>query len=137
MQLNQATDYAFRAVLHLANLPPDEVVAAQAIAAREEIPMRFLLKIMRSLTRAGIVKSFRGVEGGYALAKPPGAITLLDVVEAVEGPIYINRCLLDQQYCSKHWANRCVIHHILEGIQTNLLQQLGSHNFGQLLQQKR
>jgi Rrf2 family protein len=136
VQLNQATDYAFRAVLYLANLPQDEVVTAQTIASAEEIPMRFLLKIMRSLTHAGVVKSFRGVEGGYALAKPPAEITLLDVVEAIEGPVYINRCLLDKDYCSKHWANRCAIHHVLGEIQSSLLEQLGSHTFADLLKQK-
>lgn len=72
MRLNQATDYAFRAVLYLAQLPPGEVVEAQVIARHEGIPMRFLLKILRLLTKAGIIYSYRGVGGGYALARPPG-----------------------------------------------------------------
>ena len=132
MQLNQATDYAFRAVLHLSALPPGEKVTAQTIATAQEIPMRFLLKIMRSLTQAKIIKSFRGVEGGYALAKPPEKITLLDVIEAIEGPIRINRCLLDQSYCTKHWAPHCPVHYILEKIQNNLIQELADHNFAEL-----
>lgn len=132
MQLNQATDYAFRAVLHLAALPFGQVVKAQTIARAEMIPMRYLLKIMRLLTKAGLVKSHRGVEGGYALAKAPQEITLLDVVEAIEGPLYFNRCHLDQKYCTKKWANRCPVHGVLGDIQASLVQQLASHNFAEL-----
>jgi Rrf2 family protein len=132
MQLNQATDYAFRAVLYLTRFGSEEVVNAQVIAEKEEIPMRFLLKIMRSLIKAGIVKSYRGVDGGYSLAKPPQDITLLDVLEAVEGPVKINRCLIEHEYCSKKWANHCPIHQVLNGIQSNLLNDLASCNFAQL-----
>ncbi|MFZ5753895.1 MAG: RrF2 family transcriptional regulator [Bacillota bacterium] len=132
MQLNQATDYAFRAVLHLAKFASGEVVSAQTIASREEIPMRFLLKIMRSLIKAGIVKSYRGVDGGYTLAKSPREITLLDVVEAIEGSVHINRCLLDPEYCSKHWADCCPIHQVLDGIQANLVKELSRYNFAEL-----
>ncbi|MEW6273783.1 MAG: Rrf2 family transcriptional regulator [Bacillota bacterium] len=134
MQLNQATDYAFRAVLHLAGSAPGEVVTAQEIARREKVPLRFLLKIMRSLVEAGIVKSVRGVTGGYALARPPGKITLLDVVEAVEGPVRLNRCLIDQEYCTKRWANRCPVHQILEVIQNAVIQELARRNFAELAQ---
>lgn len=133
MQLNQGTDYAFRAVLHLANLPFGQVVTAQNIATAEMIPMRFLLKIMRHLTKAGLVKSFRGVEGGYALAKAPQEITLLDVVEAIEGPVTINRCQVDKKYCSKNWADRCPVHKVLGGIKASMVEQLASHNFADLV----
>jgi len=123
-----------RCVLHLAGSAPGEVVTAQEIARREKVPLRFLLKIMRSLVEAGIVKSVRGVTGGYALARPPGKITLLDVVEAVEGPVRLNRCLIDQEYCTKRWANRCPVHQILEVIQNAVIQELARHNFAELAQ---
>lgn len=131
MQITQGTDYAFRAVLHLAR-SPGKIVNAQIIADKEEIPMRFLLKIMRSLISGGIVKSYRGAEGGYALAKGAEEITLLDVVEAVEGPISINRCLWHQEYCTRHWAQNCPVHHALGGVQSLLKQELSRHNFAQL-----
>ena len=85
MTINQATDYGFRAVLYLAGQPRGTLVEAQAIAQNVVIPMRFLLKIMPSLIKAGIVKSQRGVGGGYALAREPGDITLLQILEAIEG----------------------------------------------------
>lgn len=134
MQLTQATDYSFRVVLYLAALEPDAVVTAKDIADHEEIPMRYLLKTLRSLVKAGILHSFRGPEGGYALAKKPHEISLLDVVEAVEGPIAINRCFVHSDYCTKHWSQTCPVHQALGEIQHKLIQDLARHNFGDLLQ---
>lgn len=136
MQLNRATDYALRAVLYLVKRLPEEIVPAQTIAESEEIPMRFLLSIMRSLIQAGIIKSYRGVDGGYSLAKQPQEITLLDVVEAVEGPVWLNRCLLDAKYCSKNAAGYCEVHRALEAIQTGLVRELGGYNFAELTGKK-
>lgn len=132
MKLNQATDYAFRAVLYLSRLSPGEVVEAQVIADREHIPMRFLLKILRMLTKAGIVQSYRGVNGGYALARAPVEITMKDVVEAVEGPVRINRCLVDPELCSKNGPPHCPLHQVLGSIQKVLVEEFGRYNFQQL-----
>lgn len=131
--INQATDYAFRAVLFLAGLPQGEVVDAQTIAEREFIPMRFLLKIMPSLIRAGIVRSKRGAGGGYALAKEAQNITFLDVIEAIEGPVRINRCLIDPEYCSKKGSDHCPVHNELAQVQQKLVSELAQHNFKDLL----
>ncbi|ABO51467.1 transcriptional regulator, BadM/Rrf2 family [Desulforamulus reducens MI-1] len=132
MKLNQATDYAFRAVLYLSRLPKGQVSEAKAIAEQENIPIRFLLKILRSLTAAGIIESYRGVSGGYALAREPKDITMLDVVEAVEGPVEVNRCLIAPESCNKNHTARCPMHRALYAIQQNLNQQLNSYNFADL-----
>lgn len=137
MQLTQATDYAFRAALLLATLENDDIIDAQTISTREKIPMRFLLKIMRSLVKAGLVKSYRGVGGGFALAKPPRDITLLDIVEAVEGPVRINRCLVDPEYCSKQWSDRCAIHQALTSVQAAVIKELGQHSLSDLVRRAR
>lgn len=129
MKLNQATDYAFRAVLHLSRLPLGEVVEARIIAEQERIPMRFMLKILRMLTRAGIVESYRGVGGGYALAKMPLEITLRDVVEAVEGPVHVNRCLIAPDECNKRNTAKCAIHKALFSIQQTINEKLEEYNF--------
>lgn len=134
MILNQATDYAFRAVYYLSRLPIGEVVEAQRIAVQEHIPMRFLLKIMPSLIKAGIIKSVRGAGGGYALAKKPKDITLLEVVEAIEGPIKINKCLIEPKYCNKQAAPACVIHQTLGDIQATLVEELKKRNFADFQQ---
>ena len=129
MKLNQATDYAFRAILHLSRLPRGEVVEAKIIAEEEHIPIRFLLKIFRLLTRAGIVESYRGVSGGYALSRAPKEITIKDVVEAVEGPVRINRCLIDPEECNKRSTSRCPLHRALFSIQQTLENELEKYNF--------
>lgn len=132
MRLNQATDYAFRAVLYLSCLPRGQVVEAKLIAEEENIPMRFLLKILRLLTQAGIVESYRGVHGGYSLARPPEEITMLDVIEAIEGPIQINRCLISPEECNKKFSSKCPIHHALFSVQQVMVGEFGRYDFGTL-----
>lgn len=133
MNINQATDYGFRAVLFLAQQPQGVVVEAQTIANSQVVPMRFLLKIMPSLIKAGIVRSQRGVGGGYALARHPKEITLLDVLEAIEGPIYLNRCLLDEVLCSKQGPPSCQVHQALGEIQQRLSSDFASYSFADLM----
>ncbi|MGI5921973.1 MAG: RrF2 family transcriptional regulator [Syntrophomonadaceae bacterium] len=133
MHINQATDYGFRAVLFLAQQPAGEVVEAQTIANSQVVPMRFLLKIMPSLIKAGIVKSQRGVGGGYSLARHPQDITLRDVLEAIEGPIYLNRCLLNKDLCSKQGPPNCPIHQALADIQQRLSDDFASYNFADFI----
>lgn len=132
MNLTHATDNAFRAVLYLAKLPYGEVVDASTIAKSEDIPIRFLLKIMHTLSKQGFVKSFRGVGGGFALAQEPENITLLDIVQAMEGPVVINRCLSKEDtYCSPT-HNKCVVHDELWGIQKTLVAKFSAVNFAYL-----
>lgn len=137
MQLNQATDYACRAVLHLAELPFGSVVNAQTLSEVESIPLRFLLKIMRTLTKAGLIKSYRGVDGGFGLAKPPEEISLLDVVTAREGPIVIHRCLAEREACSKHCTHECPVHATLGRLQDELVAGLRQATFQALVEEKR
>lgn len=129
MILNRATDYAFRAVLYLSLLPPGRVVEAKVISEDEHIPMRFVLKILRTLSQAGIVQSYRGVKGGYALARPPAEITMLDVIEAMEGPVRLNRCLISPEECNKRYTSRCPIHRALYAAQEALREQFRRCDF--------
>ncbi|WP_206811451.1 RrF2 family transcriptional regulator [Paradesulfitobacterium ferrireducens] len=133
MKINQATDYAFRTVLFLAKQWDSHLVMAQDIAKSEVIPMRYLLKIMPSLIKAGIVTSVRGVGGGYALAKDPRDITLLDILEAVEGPIELNRCLIRPDLCSKNGSATCEIHAALAQIQNRLRRDFQSYAVADLI----
>lgn len=132
MQLNQATDYAFRVIIHLAQLPKNELANAQTIAEHQSIPAGFLQKIMRSLTKGELVKSYRGVDGGFSLAKPAQEISLLDVITVMEGPIDLQRCLKEQDSCSKGCAHKCPVHASLAIIQTDFTQALSKVNFASL-----
>lgn len=136
MKLNQATDYAFRMVLHMALLPSGTKITGSVLAERELIPERFLLKIMRSLIAAGIMKSYRGVEGGFALNREPHEISLLDVIRAVEGDAYLQRCLYDVGSCSKSCKGHCAVNEAMGAIQHQLMTQLKGVTFDNLAQRE-
>lgn len=87
MRIGSRTDYALRAALELAAWEGDRPLKAEAIATAQEIPLRFLEKILNDLRRAGIVESRRGVEGGHLLARPPEEIAVADVIRALDGPL--------------------------------------------------
>lgn len=131
MKITQEADYALRVVLTLSHMESDRL-EAKVIAEQEAIPLRFLLKLLRKLNKANITKSYRGSNGGYALAKEPKDINLRQVIEAIDGPIYVNRCLLDPDACSAKKSNHCVIHHTLNSIRDHLVEDLERVNFSML-----
>ncbi|MTI80996.1 MAG: Rrf2 family transcriptional regulator [Firmicutes bacterium] len=133
MKFTQATDYAFRIIFYLSQQKPGEIVEARQISERESIPIRFLLKTIRSLSQAGIVKSYRGLKGGYSLAQDPKEITLKDIVEAVEGPVRINKCLLNDKDCNKDATSWCPIHKALRNVQKVTNSELEKYNFCDLI----
>ncbi|MGO9904083.1 MAG: RrF2 family transcriptional regulator [Solirubrobacteraceae bacterium] len=87
MRISAKADYAVRAVVELASRSDEKPIKAERIATAQEIPLNFLENILGELRHAGIVRSHRGAEGGFRLAKPAGAITIADVIRAVEGPL--------------------------------------------------
>ena len=133
MQFNQATDYAFRVILYLASLPDGNIANSQTIADEQNIPVSFLQKIMRLLTQGKLVKSYRGTDGGFALARPAAEISLLDVITVIEGPVDLQRCLKEQESCSRGYAAQCPVHATLAVIQTDLTQALSKANFASML----
>ena len=135
MRITQEADYAIRTVLFL-SINENEKVEARTISEKENIPLRFSLKILRKLMQGGLVKSFRGVNGGYSINKNPKDITLKDVIEIVDGPVYINRCLYDKESCNLSRANYCNVHHALEKIQTKLINELEAVTFEDLIKER-
>lgn len=129
MNINQESDYAFRIILMLSKEGVDNKLDAKSLSEKGNIPLRFLLKLTRKLTKAEIVKSYRGVNGGYALAKDPKTITLKDVVEAIQGPIIVTRCIYDQKACSANKGSHCSIHKALGNIQNTIIDELDKINF--------
>ncbi len=105
VQLTKGADYAVRIMIHLAQLPSGSRPNRAALAGAGDIPEHFVGKILQSLARAGLIDSQRGMNGGFALAKDPGQVTVLQVVEAIEGPTQLNACLLPGDSCSrKSWC---------------------------------
>lgn len=133
MRIIQEADYALRAIYYLCTLEPGGRVSANIIAEEQNIPVRFLLKLLQKLRDAGLVESFMGVNGGYALKKNLKDITLLEVIEAVDGPIYINRCLYNPEECNNIGLDNCSIYKALFYVQENLKKDLESINFQNIL----
>ena len=94
MVMTLEADYAVRIVEYLTKHPGRW--DAKTISEQMQVPMRFCLKILRGLVGAGMVCSFKGSKGGYSLARPAGEITLLQVIESVEGPYMLSRCQKDE-----------------------------------------
>ena len=93
MQVTRASEYGVLGLLALSRRPVGEIVMLDVIAQEEDIPASFLGKIFQSLAKVGLVKSSRGSGGGFALTRDPGSISALAVIEAVEGPMALTRCL--------------------------------------------
>jgi Rrf2 family protein len=87
MKLTRASSYAIHAIVHIAAQNSNKTLASHDIAKARKIPERFLLKVLKPLVSAGLLYSVKGPNGGYRLARQPNQITMLDVVEAVDGPI--------------------------------------------------
>jgi Rrf2 family protein len=136
MRITQEADYGLRVVLYLSKLEYGARVDAATIAEHEELPLRFLLKLLRKLIAPGIIKSYRGIKGGYSLNRISEEITLKDVIEAIDGPICVNRCILDPNYCNAKKGNRCEVHRALSGIQESLVEHLNDINFKKLKEGK-
>ena len=98
MQLTREADYAVLCVLEVARFGR---MSAAEVARRQEISPAFLGKIVGSLAKAGVLTTRRGVGGGIDLARSPESLTLLEVVEAVQGPFAINQCLIHNGSCDR------------------------------------
>src|SRR6266446_68653 len=87
MKLTRASSYALYAVVHMANQKNNRPTPSHLVARARKIPERFLLKVLKPLVSARILHSVKGPNGGYRLARAPAQITLLEILEAVDGPI--------------------------------------------------
>ena len=131
MQITRQADYAVRAVLHLAKVGNTERSATSAIAKEQNIPPSFLAKIISQLSIAGLLHTSRGARGGVTLARDPKEITLLEVVEAIDGPIQLNECVGDNGVCT--FDHHCPIKPVWCDAQDELVSRLRGTNFAQML----
>jgi Rrf2 family protein len=133
MQLTRAADYAVRVMIHLAGLPPETRASRAELAVAAECPEQFLSKVLQSLTRAGLVLSHRGNTGGFELPNLHRAATLLEVVEAIEGPMRLNVCLNSDRSCARQeW---CPAHDVWVNAQSAVAEVLRSATIAELARQ--
>jgi Rrf2 family protein len=127
MQITRQADYAVRAVLYLAQLGGDKRASTSQIAQEQQIPPSFLAKIVSQLSIAGLLQTSRGARGGVSLARSPEQISLLEVVEAIDGPILLNECVGDNGACS--FGDDCPMKPIWCDTQAELVQRLRNTSF--------
>ena len=127
MQITRQADYAIRAVRYLSTLEPEKRAATSLVANEERIPPSFLAKIVSQLSIAGLLNTSRGAHGGVSLARLPEEISLLEVVEAIDGPILLNECVANSGKCS--FEDDCPLKPIWSEAQSALVDKLRSTTF--------
>ena len=128
------TDYGIRALIYLASRLGERSKAVE-IAEAMDIPAKFLHQVLQELQRGQLVISRPGRSGGYSLARDPADVSVLDIVEALEGPIRAAECALRGGPC--HWENVCALHWVWSSAQQALADQLGSATLAKLAEDDR
>jgi len=131
MCLTLESDYAVRIIGCLS--AESKRIDAKNISERTGVSLRFALKILRKLVSAGLVKSYKGMQGGYELAKAPSEITMLDVIETVEGSYYLNRCHEDDFVCTRGAKGCCSYRRVFNEITDIVSKKLAEYTFDELL----
>jgi Rrf2 family protein len=133
MQITRQADYAVRAVLYLARLDKNKRAATSQVAQEQHIPPSFLAKIISQLSIAGLLHTSRGARGGVTLARDPKEITLLEVIEAIDGPIMLNECVGDGSNCT--FDEDCPLKPVWCEAQNELVTRLRNTDFSKLITQ--
>ncbi|MEE4254669.1 MAG: Rrf2 family transcriptional regulator [Desulfuromusa sp.] len=131
MVITRATEYAVRTVLYLAQQPKNDIVLKKDICRTQQVTPAFLTKILQPLIKMGIVSSQRGVGGGFLLARDPSEITILDILQAEEGLLKLNHCLVDTDFC--HRDGYCSAHEVWQEAQQKMAEILQKKSIADLV----
>ena len=132
LELSRKSDYALRAVIYLARISSDRYGRVSEIAKAKNIPQAFLAQILPLLANRGVVKSQQGAHGGYALARSPNDISFLEVIESVEGPLRLNKCV-DGQHDDCTILDSCEMLHVWNQAQSQMVDFLGGVTMADML----
>jgi Rrf2 family protein len=131
MQITRQADYALRAMIYLAKLDPTQRAATSQIAEEQRIPPSFLAKIISQLSIAGLIHTSRGARGGVSMARSPEEVSVLEVVEAIDGPISLNDCTGDPSDCP--FGEDCPLRPLWCETQAELIDRLHKTNFARFV----
>ena len=135
MRITLESDYALRILTELAE--HDDVVDAHALSVATSVTIRFTLKILNKLVKNGFVSSYKGARGGYKLKLPKEEITLKSVIELIDGPIVIARCLETSEACSLNKdKTSCSYHHIFNTISLDVAKKLEAITIADVINRK-
>ena len=129
--IRRNTDYALRAMVHLARKYGGEAVSSRVLAESEDISYQLTCKLMQKLAKAGLVESLMGPKGGFNLKKTPCEITLGEVVVAIQGPVSVNKCLVEGGTCNRQ--DVCPMGGKLAGLQNTLEEYLDGVTLADML----
>jgi len=133
--LRRNTDYALRAMVHLAKHYEDGAVSTGQVAREEEISYQLACKLMQKLHKNKLVESSMGPKGGFRLSREPSKITLLEMIQAIQGPIRLNKCLLGVNACPRR--PDFTVSSKLGDLQEQITRYLGSISLGDLTQSRK
>lgn len=126
----RACEYALQAMLYLALQPPHTPTLQRDISEALNIPQHFLGKVLQSLSRSRLVVSQKGKAGGFVIGKPPRDITPNDIIQAIDGPLFLEDCVLGFPGCSDEIP--CPVHSQWKDIKESILEMLRNKNIEQL-----
>jgi len=130
MQISRRADYGIRLLMELAMLPESGRTSTEEIAKKQNIPTTFLSKIARQLAQAGLVRAYPGLGGGLELGRDPEEITVLQALEALEGPVAMARCTLHPGECPR--STHCPMHIVWKKVEFGISDELRRVTFDQL-----
>jgi Rrf2 family protein len=133
MEITRSGEYGLKGLVFLAQRPSQGLVLVSDISKYQRIPETFLAKIFQRLSKAGLLRSSRGSKGGFSLGKPAASITMREVIEAIEGPIALSRCLRREGECKEE--KLCPMYPVWSKAQKQLLEILDSTTVKDLAQQ--
>jgi len=129
MQITKQADYALRAIIYLSQLEAGGKASTGKIAEAQEIPASFLAKIISQLSIAGLIHTSRGARGGVSLAREPQDITVLDVIQAIDGPVVLNECTENPDACP--FPDTCPLYELWGETRDMLVEKLSNATFGE------
>jgi Rrf2 family protein len=135
MQFTKAEEYGILGIQYLAEQDKGVITPLSEISEAKDIPEKFLAKIFQSLTRSGIIRSHRGVRGGFTLAQDPTKVTVKEILEAIQGPYHLMKCITDYGICDK--GEFCALRELLIMAENRLVSTFEEYTLADLCKWQR
>jgi Rrf2 family protein len=130
LRLSKKADYALLAMRHLAARVDREAVSARELAESYDIPPELLAKVLQKLVKARLLESHQGIRGGYGLARPAGAVSVAEVIQAIDGPLTVTACSEEDHSCDQY--SKCGIRDPLWRIKDRIVSALAATSVAEL-----
>ena len=135
LRLSKKTDYALIALKALVLSERGTSCSAREIAARYNIPVELMAKVLQRLARRGLLESYKGTSGGYQLSRPPSLISVAEVIRAIDGPVLVTACSDEDETCDQY--SKCNVRDPLWRLKDRIVQSLASFTLKELAEDDR